>query len=101
MFIHLDKSGITTGILYDRVFPFANLPFFNVNQPDTIDVTFFIQAGSELRRASYNPDNNLPPVADYFYALKKKAAGTKNINISVFSYNYHYIDILLLPIKTF
>ena len=27
MFQHLDKSGISTGILYDRVFPFANLTF--------------------------------------------------------------------------
>ncbi len=27
MFLHLNKSGITTGILYDGALPFANLPY--------------------------------------------------------------------------
>ena len=31
MFQHLNKSGISTGILYDRVMPFANLPFLIQN----------------------------------------------------------------------
>lgn len=32
---HLDKSGVITGVLYDRVFPFAALNTFNQTQPDT------------------------------------------------------------------
>ena len=94
LFLHMDKSGITTGILYDRVFPFANLPFFNVNtnQPDTIDFSFFIQGSSELRRAAYTFNNNLPPAADYFYEVKKQATFNNTVNISVVSYNYNYID---------
>ncbi len=94
MFLHLNKSAITTGILYDRVLPFANLPFFNINTslPDTIDLSFFIQGCSELRRAAYTPNSTLPPIADYFYAIKKQEVLTKKINISVFSYNYNYID---------
>lgn len=30
LFINLNKSGVTTGILYDRVFPFAGLDVFNL-----------------------------------------------------------------------
>ena len=54
LFHHLDKSGVTTGILYDRVFPLANLHAFNKLQPDTASNKHFRQAYSELYSAAYN-----------------------------------------------
>ena len=46
----LDKKTMKTDILYNRVFPFANL----TQSKDTSDFTYFRQAWSELYRASYN-----------------------------------------------
>ncbi len=70
----LDKTEITTGILYDRVFPFDNLPFFNVNpnQPDTVDFSFFVQGCSELRRAAYTYNTTLPPLQIISIQLKRR-----------------------------
>lgn len=55
LFENLDKSKIETGILYDRVVPFAQLDQFNVKL-DTANFKLFRQAWSELYNASYNPD---------------------------------------------
>ncbi|MGJ3234722.1 T9SS type A sorting domain-containing protein [Marivirga sp.] len=55
LFENLDKSKIETGILYDRVVPFAQLDQFNAKQ-DTANFKLFRQAWSELYNASYNPD---------------------------------------------
>lgn len=54
LFSEIDKRLITTGILYDRVVPFARLDEFQPN--DTSGFNHFRQAWSELNRASYAPD---------------------------------------------
>ncbi len=56
-FANLDKNGITTGILYDRVFPAANLR----ESGTTSSAGHFQQAQSELYQASYNTQNRLTP----------------------------------------
>ena len=48
--VPLDKSYITTGILYDRVRPFAALDLFNP-QTDTSEYYLFTQAYFELFHA--------------------------------------------------
>lgn len=50
----LDKSFISTGILYDRVYPFASLHDFNNNRADTSNYLHFMQAHGELYQAAYN-----------------------------------------------
>lgn len=52
----LNKSGISTGILYDRVYPFAGLHSFNTlhGNPDTSSYDHFYQAYSEIYNAAYN-----------------------------------------------
>ena len=46
----LDKNRITTGILYERVKPYANIDLFNTqaNDPFISDFSYFRQAYSEL-----------------------------------------------------
>lgn len=53
MTANLNKSFITTGILYDRAPPLSNLDLFNA-QIDTSDYEFFSQAYFELFYAAYN-----------------------------------------------
>lgn len=49
----LDKSYITTDILYDRVFPLSNLVEFNKIASDTSNANHFFQAYYELQKADY------------------------------------------------
>jgi hypothetical protein len=55
--VNLDKSGVTSGILYDRVFPFANL--YEPSAPSSPG--HFRQAHAELFNASYNTANRINP----------------------------------------
>lgn len=56
-FANLDKGGITSGILYDRVFSAANL-----REPGAVSSPgHFQQAQSELYEASYNRNERLTP----------------------------------------
>lgn len=48
---YLDKSRVPHGILYDRVYPFAQLT--ELQEGDTISTGYFLQAFSELQRARY------------------------------------------------
>lgn len=53
---HLDKSRVPHGILYDRVYPFAQLT--ELEEGDTISIGYFLQAFSELQRARYGEEPN-------------------------------------------
>ena len=68
--VNLNKSGVTTGILYDRVFPFASLAIFNENYADTSSYSHFKQGYNELYDAAYSnggmmtPDNFNQQISD-------------------------------------
>lgn len=53
-FSNLNKSGITTGILYDRIYLLAALPIFNQNYADTSSKVHLVQGYSEIFYASYS-----------------------------------------------
>src|SRR5260221_10362320 len=53
MMVNLNKTYITTGILYDRVAALAGLDLFN-SQTDTSNYSLFTQAYFEMFYASYN-----------------------------------------------
>jgi len=50
LYIHLDTSRISSGVLYDRVYPWAELDRFTVQ--DTVDYNFAKQAWYELYLAT-------------------------------------------------
>ncbi|WP_299673001.1 T9SS type A sorting domain-containing protein [uncultured Polaribacter sp.] len=49
---NIDISSFNSGILYDRVIPYAKLSTFNTSENNTSNVTHFEQSLSELYRAS-------------------------------------------------
>ena len=53
LFANLDKSLITTGILYDRAFPLSRFDLYNP-ATDTVDYEYISQAYYELYQAAYN-----------------------------------------------
>jgi len=60
VFSVVSRTQATTGILYERVVPFANLVNYNsiINPVDTSNFTHFIQSYSELYRAAFIINNN-------------------------------------------
>ncbi len=52
MLSKLDTTQVKSGVLIDKVTSFANLLFFNTEKHNTSDKDHFIQAISELHRAS-------------------------------------------------
>ena len=65
----LDKKTMQTDILYDRVFPFANL----MQPKDTSNFEYFRQAYSELYRASYQP------ISESVYSLYVENNNTREL----------------------
>src|SRR4051812_37466070 len=61
VFQNLNKSYISTGVLYDRVYPYAMLHMFNTAYFDTTNVHHFKQGYYELYHASYNNTNLISP----------------------------------------
>ncbi|MFC5285336.1 T9SS type A sorting domain-containing protein [Pedobacter alpinus] len=91
LFQHLDKTGASTGILYDRVLPIASLQDFNFSNSDTSSHWHFIQSYSEIIRATYNPSNTWLTVND----LKDLATSAKiesKIAIGLGNYQFNVID---------
>ena len=91
MLYYLDKSQIPSGILYDRVVPYAALPYFDRFQADTSSVAHLRQAYLELWLAAYNRQAfALTPSQ-----LREKAdalvrGGT--VPLAVLDYRLHYLD---------
>ncbi|MBB2146415.1 hypothetical protein GM921_13015 [Pedobacter sp. LMG 31464] len=91
LFLHLDKTGVSTGVLYDRVFPSASLNDFNLAIPDTSSMWHFIQGYSEFYRSAYNPSSSWLTVSQ----LKENIALAKTqgqIPIGLGNYQFNVID---------
>lgn len=89
---NLDKSGIASGILYDRSFPVANVDRFKAQQnySDTSGPRHFLQAYYELYNAGYNTNDWLAPEA-----LDESLDSVSHVNmipIGLLHYNYNVID---------
>ncbi len=52
MLVNISLTPVTSGIIYERVTPFANLYHLNENSNQAVDYVYFRQALSELYRAS-------------------------------------------------
>ncbi|MFD2731421.1 pre-peptidase C-terminal domain-containing protein, partial [Pedobacter alpinus] len=83
----LDKSDITTGILYDRVNNLAGLNDFNVNNTDTSSNKHFKQSYFEMLGAAYNSSNWLTLADIKDLGLGKTITGQVPIGLSSYSFN--------------
>jgi hypothetical protein len=88
----LDKSRIPTGILYERVEPFANIDLFNISSPDPFisEYSFFCQTYFELYNAAYNRSSWLKP--DYLKAWAEGEALQGKYTVGVLDYQFNMID---------
>src|SRR3954447_10770384 len=88
MLVNVDKSSVTSGIIYERVAAFANLYKYN-SIHDTADVFYFEQAESELYRAS----NQTRFISNA--ALRRRYASKAEMNvvdIGILNSQYQYLN---------
>jgi len=89
-FQNLNKNLIPKGILYDRVFPFANADQYkgSLSFTDTTNTNHFIQACYEMYQASYNTTG------------KKKPEDLDSLLNTNYSANEHPLGILFYKFNT-
>ena len=93
LFANVNMADATTGLLYDRVVPFANLPGFNsLRNPvvDTINANLFMQGYFELYNAAISPTGRPPYTVNELRNMVPK--DTNLINIGIVHYRYNTID---------
>ena len=88
----LDKSRVTTGILYERVKPLANIDLFNLPSADPYisDYSFFCQAYFELYNSAYNKSGWLKP--SYLRASIGGEILQKKFNVGILDFQFNTID---------
>jgi len=88
VFFNLDKSAVTTGILYDRTYSFSELQAYN-RAADTSESSWLEQAYFELYNAAYSKSAflGLSDFADIIDIEKLKG----RVPIAVIDYSMHYI----------
>src|SRR5688572_11337462 len=90
VFKNLNKGYITTGILYDRVYPYAMLHVFNSSFFDTTNVHHFKQAYLELYNAKYyNSSLVKPGIVD---KRMNTIAITGKVPIGIINFQFNQID---------
>lgn len=88
LFQHLNKTEITTGILYDRIFPIASLHSFNKNYADTGSNGYFLQAYKEMYQAAYDNSLWITPEDVKAIAISKKYDAYKEIPVGLAHYSF-------------
>ena len=88
----LDKTGVTTGILYERAKPLANIDLFNVPSADPYisDNSYFFQAYYELYNSAYNTNGWAQPGHLRAWAEGKALKG--NYTVGILDYQFNLID---------
>ncbi|MDD2550834.1 MAG: hypothetical protein PHD00_12165, partial [Bacteroidales bacterium] len=93
----IDKDSISTGILYSRVVPFARLERFNQLHPDTSSYVHFIQAYSELKRASFGNSPFNMEVEQFRQAIDESLNAHRSVvSIGVVACNFSVLDTLAI-----
>ncbi|MBA2498631.1 MAG: hypothetical protein H0V30_02790, partial [Chitinophagaceae bacterium] len=89
---NLDKTIITSGILYDRVFPVADIERFKQQDQftDTTGPRHWVQAYYEIYNAAYNNTGWLSP--DALEAKLDTNAYVNAIPIGLLNYSYNVMD---------
>jgi hypothetical protein len=102
VFQYVSRTQATTGILYERVVPFANLLNFNSNLNASVDTSsyyHFAQAYSELYRAAFNISARLPWSFGNFEEQIKNTAMPGIIDIALLHYNFNIMDSVVGQVK--
>jgi len=91
VFRNVSRTDATTGILYERVVPFAQLHKFNSNLSiiDTSSREHFMQAYKELYKASFQSVNSLP--FDW-ETLQSFCERNSMVDIGILHYKYNTMD---------
>ena len=92
VFANISKTQATTGILYERVLPFAELQNFNsnVSTVDTSSSEHFIQGYFELYNAAFQQFAKLPFNADSLQTLIEGSVDT--VDIGILHYKFNMLD---------
>jgi len=88
LLIHLNKSLIPTGVLYDRAWPIAALQNLNVFEPDTTNHAYFLEAYGEMLNSAYNQSGWFPTDTIVHRAYLVKTS----IPVGLAFYTYNVID---------
>lgn len=88
MFMYLDKSPITSNILYNRAYPFAELTSYSV-AADTSEARWIEQAYFELYQAAYNKSSFIRPLDFEDIAAIERL--NQRVPLSVIDYTMQYI----------
>src|SRR5680860_235695 len=91
-FQHLDKSKVPTGILYERVFPAADVGRFANTSIDTTSALHFLTAFDELQTADYT--GRWQPASTIIDNLSAKPPW--EVPVGVIHIDYNTIDELAL-----
>jgi len=92
IFRNVSRTDATTGILYERMIPFAQLYKFNSNvlSVDNSNYEHFIRSYSEFHKASFQPVNSLPFDCETFQSLLK--SNDNVVDIGIFHYKFNMMD---------
>ncbi len=99
LYTNIDKSQITTGLLYDRVIPMTSLHTFNSLYPDTSYGAHFTQAWHELFSSAYNNSNLLTP--DNLSNKIDEYLNNDLLPIGLLNYSFNTIDTLAIEKNLF
>jgi len=86
---NVDKSSMTTGVLFDRAFPASRFDEFN-SASDTVDYNFISQVYHELYQASYDRSRLIDPTTMNNMVEWENIRG--RIPIMVLDYQYNQLD---------
>ncbi len=89
MLVNIDKSNFTSGILYDKVMPLANLMDYDKPENNISDVHYFEQALHELYRASNKQKFSLYKDFRKKYSTQKNVVDMGIINATFHKLNYN------------
>ena len=89
MFMYLDKTPITSSILYNRAYPFAELHSFSL-AADTSEARWIEQAYFELYHSAYNKTPFILP--SDFEDIADIERLNQRVPLAVIDYNMQYIQ---------
>jgi hypothetical protein len=88
---NLSMVPVTTGVLYDKTFPLANLEDYKGLATDPLtNSDHFLQAYTEMYDSKLNKTGTLTPVA--FNDYLKTNYDKNNHTLGIFAYKYQYLD---------
>ena len=88
MLVNVNKSSVTSGIIYERTATFANLYKYNTAL-DTADIVYFEQAENEL----YDASNQTKFVSnDVFRSLYVPASQANVVDIGILNSQYQFLN---------